>query len=78
MDTASEGGAWGIALLAAYLIDKKDDEKLEDYLETKIIKNLSGDTLYPDEKDIDGFDVFMKHYILGLPIEKSAIENMIW
>lgn len=78
MDTASEGGAWGIALLAAYLIDKKDDEKLEDYLETKIFKNLSGDTLYPDEKDIEGFGVFMKHYILGLPIEKSAIENMIW
>lgn len=44
MDTASEGGAWGIALLAAFLIDRNSDEKLEDYLETRIFKELSGET----------------------------------
>lgn len=78
MDTASEGGAWGIALLAAYLIDKKEDEKLEDYLETRIFKELSGDTLEPYAEDIEGFNVFMERYKAGLSIEKHAIEVMKW
>ena len=45
MDTASEGGAWGIALLAAYMMDKEADEKLEDYLEKRIFGELSGETI---------------------------------
>lgn len=47
MDTASEGGAWGIALLAAYLTDKKENEKLEDYLENRIFAGMSGVTTDP-------------------------------
>lgn len=45
MDTASEGGAWGIALLAVYMIDKEIGEKLEDYLENRIFGELSGETV---------------------------------
>lgn len=78
MDTASEGGAWGIALLAAYLADKNPDEKLEDYLETRIFKELSGDTIVPYAEDEEGFRVFMDHYKAGLAIEKCAIETMDW
>lgn len=78
MDTASEGGAWGIALLAAYLVDKNADEKLEDYLETRIFGELSGDTVVPYAEDEEGFKTFMKHYEAGLAIEKSAIETMVW
>lgn len=78
MDTASEGGAWGIALLAAYLVDRNADEKLEDYLETRIFKELSGDTIVPYAEDEEGFRVFMEHYKSGLAIEKCAIETMVW
>ena len=45
----------GIALLAAYLIDKEPQEKLEDYLENKIFKGLSGETVCPDEAEVEGF-----------------------
>lgn len=78
MDTASEGGAWGIALLAAYLIDEKENEKLEDYLENRIFGELAGETVVPHEEDKKGFDAFMKRYKAGLEIEKKAIEVMNW
>ena len=78
MDTASEGGAWGIALLAGYMIDRQEGEKLEDYLETKIFKELSGKTIEPYPEDAAGFDEFMKHYKVGLEIEKTAINCMNW
>lgn len=78
MDTASEGGAWGIALLAAFLIDRKPGEKLEDYLEKRIFGELSGETILPDEKDAKGFQVFMERYQAGLSIEKQAIDVMSW
>lgn len=78
MDTASEGGAWGIALLAAYLVDKKPGEKLEDYLENRIFKDLSGETLMPYAEDAAGFQIFMKRYQSGLAIEKAAIDVMDW
>ena len=78
MDTASEGGAWGIALLAAYLVDKKPGEKLEDYLETRIFRELSGETLLPRQEDVEGFETFMERYKAGLSIEKTAIDCMNW
>ena len=78
MDTASEGGAWGIALLAAFMVDKNSGEKLEDYLETRVFEGLSGETLMPYEEDVEGFKVFMERYKAGLSIEKCAIEMMNW
>lgn len=78
MDTASEGGAWGIALLAAYRIDREKDEKLEDYLEKWIFGELSGETITPYAEDVKGFQIFMERYKAGLAIERSAIEAMNW
>ncbi len=78
MDTASEGGAWGIALLAAFLADRQPEEKLEDYLETKIFKKLSGETIAPCREDVQGFETFMEHYKAGLAVEKAAIGAMDW
>lgn len=78
MDTASEGGAWGIALLSAFLIDRTPGEKLEDYLETRIFRGLSGETLAPRKEEVEGFKVFMERYQSGLSIEKCAIEAMDW
>lgn len=78
MSTASEGGAWGIALLAAYMIDGKKTGKLEDYLNERVFKELTGDVVNPDPEDVKGFEEFMKHYVAGLEVEKSAIENINW
>lgn len=78
MSTASEGGAWGIALLAAYLVDGKKTGKLEDYLNQRVFKELTGDVVNPDPEDVKGFEEFMKHYVAGLEVEKSAIESMKW
>lgn len=78
MDTASEGGAWGIALLAAYLVDKKDGEKLEDYLESRVFSSMSGSTLQAAPEEVAGFETFMDHYKAGLDIEREAIKCMTW
>ena len=78
MDTASEGGAWGISLLAAYMAEKEDNESLSSYLDNKVFKNMSGTTLTADKDTVDGFNKFMLHYVAGLPVEKSAIEAMKW
>ena len=76
MSTASEGGAWGIALLAAYLADGKKDGKLEDYLNNRIFKSLAGEAVEPDPEEVKGFEKFTEMYIKGLEIEKSAIKAL--
>ena len=78
MSTASEGGAWGIALLAAYLADGKNDGKLEDYLSKRIFKNLTGEAVNPDPEDVAGFEEFTRRYVAGLDVEKAAIDAMKW
>ena len=78
MSTASEGGAWGIALLAAYLADGKASGKLEDYLNQRVFVSLTGDVVDPDPEDVKGFEIFTRHYVSGLEVEKAAIKNMDW
>lgn len=78
MATASEGGAWGIALLAAYLADGKKDGKLEDYLDKRVFVNLTGETITPVPEDVAGFESFIKHYVAGLEIERAAITCVNW
>jgi sugar (pentulose or hexulose) kinase len=76
METAGEGGAWGIALLAAYLTGKKDGELLETYLDEKVFAGEKALTVAPDATDIAGFNQFMERYKQGLPIEKAAVEYL--
>ncbi len=76
METAGEGGAWGIALLASYMIRKADQETLDDYLNEKVFAGQEGASLHPDQKDVDGFEKFMKRYTGGLAIERAAVENL--
>ena len=78
MATASEGGAWGIALLAAYMVDGKKDGKLEDYLEKRIFGGLTGEAVAPEPADVAGFETFTKRYVAALPAERAAIEAMKW
>ena len=78
MATASEGGAWGIALLAAYLVDGKREGKLEDYLDKRVFVKLTGEAVVPDPEDVAGFETFTKHYVAGLEAEKAAIACVDW
>jgi len=76
METAGEGGAWGMALLASYMINKEDNETLEDFLNNKVFKGMTGTTIQPDPKDVEGFNEFMKRYTKGLPIERAAVDYL--
>lgn len=72
METASEGGPWGMALLAAYLLYGKERASLSDYLEQEIFRNRVGVTEQPDPQDTAGFERFMEDYRAGLEIERAA------
>lgn len=76
METAGEGGAWGIALLAAYMVHKKEGESLETYLADRVFNQNSGKELKPDPKDMEGFEVFIERFKEGLAIEQSAISHI--
>ena len=76
METAGEGGAWGIAVLASYLVNKEEGETLEAYLDNKVFAGQKGETVEPDEKDVKGFDQFMERYKEGLAIERAAVEHL--
>lgn len=72
METAGEGGAWGIAVLAAYLILKENGETLPDYLNNKIFAGQKGSKLEPIPENVKGFEKFMEQYMKGLAMEKEA------
>jgi len=75
METASEGGAWGIALLAAYM-DKKNGLSLSDYLNNCIFNNTKCEKCAPEAKDVEGFDAFIEKYKRAIAVEKAAVENL--
>ena len=76
METAGEGGPWGMALLASYLVNAEDGETLEDYLDKNIFAEAKSETAEPDETDMQGFEKFLERYKATLPVEKSAVETL--
>lgn len=76
METAGEGGAWGIALLASYMLHKGENESLSEFLESKVFAGQEGSKVEPHKEDVEGFDQFMKRYTGGLAIERAAVENL--
>ena len=74
METAGEGGAWGIALLASYMVDRADGEKLEDYLSNRIFAGKPVERVEPVAADVDSFNAYIERYSAGLPIERAAVE----
>ena len=76
METAGEGGAWGIALLALYMVSKEADETLAEYLNHRIFAGEKGEAVDPDPADVEGFDQFIELYRAGLPIEAAAVAAM--
>ena len=76
MDTASEGGAWGMAVLAAFMQEKAADETLPDYLTNRIFAGQTGTTIAPKAEDVAGFDAFVEKYKSTLIAEKAAVEGL--
>ncbi len=76
METAGEGGAWGIALLASYMENKEEGESLQDFLNNQIFAGQTGSSMDPDPADVEGFDRFMKRYMAGLAIEHAAVDSL--
>lgn len=74
METAGEGGAWGIALLADYM--KYTDQSLEDYLDQVVFADTEVKTIEPTKEDLAGFKEFLTNYKKGLAVEKAAVENL--
>ena len=77
METAGEGGPWGMALLAAYMKNKAEGENLEDYLAKKVFGDNAGSQMEPDPKDVEGYEVFIERYKKGVAIEKEALKSLI-
>ena len=75
METAGEGGAWGIALLADYMVYHKDDETLEDYLQNHVFTGMKQITVSPDPDDENGFNRYMDRFISCIPAQKAAAEH---
>ena len=73
MQTAGEGGAWGIALLADYLVHHTEGEALEDYLQNKVFQSMKQSTLAPRAEDEKGFDAYMEAFKACIPAQKAAI-----
>ena len=74
MESAGEGGAWGIALLAAYSAGKASGESLEDFLNNKIFAGSVVNTIEPDPVDVKGFNEYLKRYEAALEIERTAVD----
>ena len=72
METAGEGGAWGIALLAAYAARREAGETLEAYLDRRVFADAAATTLAPDAEDVAGFDAYRRRYEAAIAAEKAA------
>lgn len=72
METAGEGGAWGIALLASFLVNNTAGQTLADFLEEKVFAGNAGVEIVPTAEDVAGFNAYIENYKAGLPIEETA------
>lgn len=76
MKTAGEGGAWGIAVLANYMVKKDAGESLSDYLNHRVFAGEESVRMAPDAADVAGFETFIERYKKGLAIERAAVDNL--
>src|SRR4051812_19551647 len=75
-DVPAEGGAWGIAVLAAFATRRSPEQSLADYLDTTVFIGTSLQTHLPDLIDVAGFETFMQRYVAGLPVERAAVDHV--
>jgi sugar (pentulose or hexulose) kinase len=75
-EVAAEGGAWRIAVLAAFVTGRTPGEGLTDYLNTKVFADTALDTVEPDAPDAAGFDAFIQRFVDALPVERAAVDHI--
>lgn len=75
METAGEGGAWGIALLAAYLVNNAGNQTLADYLNEHVFQGNTGSEIAPTPEEVEGFNTYLENYKRGLAIEQTAVKS---
>ena len=73
METAGEGGAWGIALLGSYLVNNEKKQSLADFLDENVFVGDAGIEVSPTPEDVAGFNAYIESYKAGLPIEEAAV-----
>lgn len=73
METAGEGGPWGMALLASYMLRREENESLQDYLANQVFAGSEGPSMDPDPKDVAGFEEFIERYKKGIAVEQAAV-----
>ena len=74
METAGEGGAWGIALLGSYLVNNEKEQSLADFLDESVFVGDAGIEVSPTPEDVAGFNAYIENYKAGLPIEEAAVK----
>lgn len=74
METAGEGGAWGIALLGSYLVNNEKKQSLADFLDESVFVGDAGIEVSPTPEDVAGFNAYIENYRAGLPIEEAAVK----
>ena len=76
METAGEGGPWGMAILASYMVHKEENETLEKFLNNKVFGDSKGEIMEPVQEDVNGFEEYMKVYVSALEAERKAVETI--
>ena len=75
METAGEGGAWGIALLANFVVNNPQKLNLADYLDQVVFAGNTGVEVVPTPEDVAGFNRYIENYKQNLPIEQAAVKS---
>ena len=75
METAGEGGAWGIALLGSYLVNNDKQQNLADFLDEKVFAGNAGIEVSPTAEDVEGFNAYIENYKANLPVEEAAVKS---
>ena len=73
MTTAGEGGPWGMAILASYMVNKQEDESFSDFLNKRVFAGEQGVTVSPEPEDVEGFDKYIENYKKAIEAQKAAI-----
>ena len=76
METAGEGGPYGMALLCAYLLHRAPGETLEDYLDERVFRDAKTITVMAEPEEIAGFDRFAARFVKSFPVETAAVETL--
>jgi sugar (pentulose or hexulose) kinase len=77
LETAGEGGPWGMAILSSYMINGKDKMPLDDYLEKSVFSGMKATAVNPDMKDVRAFEEYKDAFLNAIEVEKIAAEKIV-